>query len=94
MGITQSEKGAMDKEGADAVTFGSPDSIGRPYTRIFLRDRAFDQSGHIYYAYYDARDLSGIIVYEFFHVAGFSDAAARPFIHQIQVHCGNPASVL
>jgi len=53
-----------------------------------------DQSGHIYYAYYDARDLSGIIVYEFFHVAGFSDAAARPFIHQIQVHCGNPSSVL
>ncbi len=94
MGITQAEKNAMDKEGADAVTFGSPDSQGRPFTRVFLRGRAFDQSGHFYYAYYDARDLSGIIVYEFFHVAGFSDAAARPFIHQIQLHCGNPSSVL
>jgi YD repeat-containing protein len=37
MGITQGEKSSMDKKGADGVTFGSPDSMGRPFTRIFLR---------------------------------------------------------
>ena len=96
MGITQGEKAAMDKEGADGVTFGSPDSLGRPFTRIFLRDRAFDQNGPWWTlgSGYGGRDLSGIIVFEFFHAAGFSDSIAKPYVYDMQVHCGNKTSVL
>lgn len=71
---------------ANAVTLG-PD-----YTRIYLMPSAFFQDTN--FAPYSGRDLSGIIAFELFHVAGFSDKAVWHLRVELQRHCGNPSDNL
>jgi hypothetical protein len=62
--------------------------------RVFLGNNAFYQPGSIAQMLYKAGDLPGVIVHEFFHRAGLTEAQVKALNPDIQKNCGNPQDAL
>jgi YD repeat-containing protein len=62
--------------------------------RVFLGDNAFYQPGYLAGFIYNTTDLSGVIVHEFFHRAGLSEAQVTALHSDIQRNCGIPGFAL
>ena len=71
---------------ANAVTL-PPDA-----TRIYVMPTVFWQDTT--FGPYSGRDLSGIITFELFHVAGFGDSAIWHLRDELQRKCGDPSDLL
>ena len=66
-------------------------TLGPDYTRIYLMPTAFWNNTT---AGLRDRDLSGIITFELFHVAGFGDDAINKLRDDLQQHCGISSDLL
>lgn len=80
MGLTQEERELLANQYENSW-FSSFNGWTSPRGQVFLTDKAFNEQPVL------ARDLTGIIVHELFHVAGYLDPHVGSLNKQIKQHC-------
>jgi hypothetical protein len=89
VGVSQSSWGAIQSTFANPQDGKYASAVTLADGRVFLGDNAFYIAGPVE-GFFGANsaDLSGIIVHEFFHRAGLSEAQIKALHPQIQQNCG------